>query len=197
MTELLVTIDDARDRSRASDGVSRYGAYLRNSVKEFRDTWDGTVAGPIQFAAAAWRNATGPIMGPGYAEIRADINSIRITAGESGEGDHAIEVTIPLHHSALKPFPSYLGLPELGDWYTEGSVFSEHRSFWDPKYTRTALLTTTRLLLPLTDTMLPTPDPDTPADVVSLVDAKAAVRAVADIVNRQAGPVVEALRSAR
>src|SRR2546422_328484 len=110
MTELLVTIDDASDRSRASDGISRYGAYLRNSADEFRSCWDGAVADPIQFAAAAWRNATGPIMGPGYAEIRADINSVRITAGESGDGDYAIEVTIPLTHRALKPtFPSHLG----------------------------------------------------------------------------------------
>ena len=59
------------------------------------------------------------------------------------------------------------------------------------------MLTTTRLLLPVTDSMLPTPDPDTPAGTVCLADAKASVRAVADIVNRQAGPVVEALRSAR
>lgn len=197
MTEPLVTIDDARDRYRASDGISRYGAYLRNSVSEFWD-YDSTVAGPIKFAAAAWRNATGPIMGPGYAEIRADINGIRITAGESGEGDYAIEVTIPLEHRVLKPlFPSHLGLPDFADWHLEGSVLSDYKGFWDPKYTRTALLTTTRLLLPLGETMLPTPDPDTPAGTVSLADAKAAVRAVADIVNRQAGPVVEALRSVR
>lgn len=196
MTEPLVTIDDATDRSRASDGVSRYGAYLRNSISEFWE-FDGTVASPIEFAAAAWRNATSPIMGPGYAQIRADINGIRITAGESGEGDYAIEITIPLHRSALKPFPSHLGLPELGDWHREGSPFSDHKGFWDPKYTRPALLTTTRLLIPIVDSMLPTPDPATTAGAVWLADAKAAVRAVADIVNRQAGPVVDALRSAR
>ncbi|WP_194918197.1 hypothetical protein [Catenulispora rubra] len=198
MTEPLVTIDDASDRSRASDGVSRYGAYLRKSAEEFRDTWDDTVAPPVEYAAAAWRNATGPIMVPGYAEIRNDINGIRITADESGDGNYAIEVTIPLNHRALKPlFPSYLGLHDFGDWYTETSPFSEHGSFWDPKYTRALLLTTTRLLIPLAESMLPTPNPDTPASTVSLADAKASVRAVADIVNRQAGPVVESLRSAR
>ncbi len=196
MTEPLVTIDEERDRSHASDGVSRYGAYLRNRVSEFWD-YDGTVASPVEFAAAAWRNATGPVMGSGYAEIRADINSIRITAGEFGEDDYAIEVTIPLHRSALKPFPSHLGLPELGDWHWEGSPFSDHKGFFDPKYTRPALLTTARLLIPVTDAMLPMPDPDTPAGTVHLADAKASVRAVADIVNRQAVPVVEAPRSAR
>ena len=86
MTEPLVVIDDAADRSRASNGISRYSAYLRNSSSEFRD-YDDTVASPVEFAAAAWRNATGPIMGPGYAEIRADITSIRITAGESGDNE--------------------------------------------------------------------------------------------------------------
>jgi len=197
MTELLVTIDDAHDRSAASDGISRYGAYLRNNHLEFRD-WDGSVAPAVEFAAAAWRTATGPVMGPGYAEIRADINGIRITADESGEGNYAIEVDIPLTHRALKPmFPSYLGLADFGDWHTEGSPFSEHRSFWDPKYTQAALLTTTRLLIPVVDTMLPTPDPDTPVGTVCLADAKAAVRAVANIVNRHAGPAVEQLRSAR
>lgn len=195
MTEPLVTIDDDADRSRASDGISRYGAYLRNSTSEF---WDyGAVVSPVEFAAAAWRNATGPIMGPGYAEIRADINGIRITAGESGDGDYAIEIAIPLNHRALKPLPTYLGLPDFADWHTESSPFSEHRGFWDPKYTRPALLTTTRLLIPLNDTMLPAPDPDTPAGTVRLDDAKAAVHAIADIVNRQAGPVADALRAAR
>ncbi|GAA2035359.1 hypothetical protein GCM10009839_40070 [Catenulispora yoronensis] len=195
MSEQLVVIDDVSDRSRASDRISRYGAYLRNSAEEFRDAWDGTVAGPVEFAAAAWRNATGPVMGPGYAEIRNDIDSIRVITGDSGDGDWAIEVTIALTHSALRPlFPSHLGLGDFGDWHTERSPFSEHSSYWNPEYTRPALLTSTRLIIPLVATMLPTPSPDTPVGTVCLADAKAAVRAVADIVNRQAGPVVEALR---
>jgi hypothetical protein len=66
--ELLVCwIDHDYDRASASDGVSRYGAYVRDAARLFdpwQDAADGVTTDPVEFAIAAFWVATGPIMGP-------------------------------------------------------------------------------------------------------------------------------------
>jgi hypothetical protein len=50
------------------DGVSRYGAYVRDHARlfdPFQDAPDRVTTDPVEFAIAAFRVATGPIMGPG------------------------------------------------------------------------------------------------------------------------------------
>ena len=62
-------IDEEYDRDQASDGVSRFGAYVRKAtaLAECGDgTWDGPGTRQVQFAAAARATATGPVMTPGY-----------------------------------------------------------------------------------------------------------------------------------
>lgn len=57
--------DDEYDRACASDGVSRYGAYLARYAAWF--TEDGVpTTDAVRFAAAAWRIAQPPVMAPGY-----------------------------------------------------------------------------------------------------------------------------------
>ena len=62
-------IDYDYDRENASDGVSRYGAYVRQSSM-FADSWDGTwddaQVRQARFAEAAWATATTPVMSPGF-----------------------------------------------------------------------------------------------------------------------------------
>jgi hypothetical protein len=58
--------DEDYDGEYASDGVSRYGAYLRSRAGYFRDMDGELVTDPLRFAAAAWEIATGPIMAPPY-----------------------------------------------------------------------------------------------------------------------------------
>jgi len=67
-TEAAVWIDTAYDTEQASNGHSRYGAYVRDRIDWFADCWDGCDEGvlPARFAATAWRIATGPVMVPGY-----------------------------------------------------------------------------------------------------------------------------------
>jgi hypothetical protein len=62
MTELLVCwIDLDYDRAYASDGQSRYGAYVRDYSRLF-DPWqdapDGVTGDPVEFAIAAFRVAS-------------------------------------------------------------------------------------------------------------------------------------------
>ena len=67
---LVCWVDADWDYTNASDGISRYGAYLRGHAEEFQ-SWhgedlDGITTDPGEFAAAAFRVACGPIMSPGY-----------------------------------------------------------------------------------------------------------------------------------
>src|SRR5260370_27485119 len=67
-------IDREHDRLAATDGVSRYGHYVRDRIPGgFAECWDGTFETRLaeRFAALAWRTATGPVMSPPYADWRS------------------------------------------------------------------------------------------------------------------------------
>jgi len=53
-------VDRDYDCAHASDGISRYGAYLRDATFEPWTDHDQAV----EWAAFAWRRATGPVMSP-------------------------------------------------------------------------------------------------------------------------------------
>lgn len=65
-TDRLLWIDETTDRELASDGVSRYGAYLRQAGHQFLDWDDRPTADPAEFAARAFEIACTPIMSPPY-----------------------------------------------------------------------------------------------------------------------------------
>ena len=80
-------IDRDYDRDFASDGMSRFGVYIRRHPEPFWDRAHGfpdavfrgrvtQAAGP--FAAAAWTVASPPIMGPGL--VRSHRSLVRATA---------------------------------------------------------------------------------------------------------------------
>jgi len=73
-------IDDEDNRDLASDGVSRFGAYVRQS-SGVAECWDGTWDDPgtrqARCPAAAWSTATGPVMAPGYVRYHP-----RVLAGK-------------------------------------------------------------------------------------------------------------------
>ena len=62
-------IDYDYDRENASDGVSRYGAYVRRSsamAESWDGTWDDAQVRLARFAETAWATATTPVMSPGF-----------------------------------------------------------------------------------------------------------------------------------
>jgi hypothetical protein len=64
-------IDAEYDRDQSSDGISRYGAYVRQG-------WSGPWCGesrPAELASFAWRRATGPVMAPGYVRMHPRVRS--------------------------------------------------------------------------------------------------------------------------
>ena len=66
--------DGDYDRDSASDGGSRYGAYVRERLEWFQDAgcWEWDDSAP-RYAAVAWRIATGPVMAPGYVRMHPKI----------------------------------------------------------------------------------------------------------------------------
>jgi hypothetical protein len=73
-------IDCEYDRDNASDGVSRYGAYIRQA--RFEPWTDNDHA--VELAEFAWRQATGPVMAPGYVRRHGRILSAHIARSRLG-----------------------------------------------------------------------------------------------------------------
>lgn len=101
-SDTIVHMDRQADKERASDGYSRYGAYVLAREESFIDHIEGPDAPltPIDFAIKAWEVATPPVMGPGLVEWRADIAAIRLGYDEDGER-LVVKVELPLRHTAL------------------------------------------------------------------------------------------------
>ena len=59
------------DRERAEDGESRYGSFVTDNVRRFKDTW-GDIA-PVEFTCVAWHLATAPMLDPGYVRMHSRI----------------------------------------------------------------------------------------------------------------------------
>lgn len=109
--QTLVRIDDDYDQDRASNGVSRFGEYLRLNAELFRDSWSdepAPVEDPVEFAVHAWRVATGPVMAPGYVQERPDLSAVTLHRDDY-DGALYADVHVRLHHSQIgggaKRFP--------------------------------------------------------------------------------------------
>ena len=67
-------VDRDYDCAHASDGISRYGAYLRDAT--FEPWTDNDHA--VEWAAFAWRRATGPVMSLGYVRYHPRVLGARL-----------------------------------------------------------------------------------------------------------------------
>jgi hypothetical protein len=101
-------IDHDYDRERAGDGVSRYGAHIRDSVRAFAETW-GDIA-PVGFACVAWRLATDPLLSPGYVRAHRRVLS---AICERNPWDGSLTAKVRL----VSPWPAVLNWPR--DWFRD------------------------------------------------------------------------------
>jgi hypothetical protein len=180
-------IDADWDRSQASDGVSRYGAYLRGHTSLF-DPWhgedvpDGITQDPGEFAIAAFQVATGPIMSPGYLCWHPRVQDYKVSHGDNPEpGRLVCKLTLA---TAL---PLWLGSP----WWSWTEYLG--RDWREPDDDRHAALASLVLRWPLPVTRLPRPSRPTRPGVPNLADAMASVRALVAAFNATAGPVLARL----
>jgi hypothetical protein len=180
-------VDLAADRANASDGVSRYGAYLRGHAELFEpwhdeETPDRITRHPSDFATVAFRVACGPIMSPGYVCWHPRVLDHQVGYGDDPDPDRLV-CTITL----ATALPLWLGSP----WWSWTTYMG--REWSAPDQGRHAALPSLRLRWPIPVATLPQPRPPARPGAPNLADARASVRALVAKINQTAGPVLARL----
>lgn len=201
MTRPPFWIDLEYDHGRASDGVSRYGAYVRKYMGEFAECWDGTYndrdSEAVEFAATAWRIATGPVMSPGYVRYHRRVRAANLARSK---WDGTLVATVSLVSpwpAALSADRSWQGKSYWRDWPTD-PIGDEHH-FVEPMeqdVTRAPHLMATVTLavpMPLAECKLPRAPKSAGEQVVGL--AEWAVSEVAMRLSAVVAPVIDRLEA--
>jgi hypothetical protein len=180
-------VDADWDRSQASDGVSRYGAYLRTHTKLFNPWQDedapgGITQDPGEFAVAAFRVATGPIMSPGYVGWHPRVLDHQVSYGDDPDPRRLV-----CRLTLATALPMWLGVP----WRSWTEYLG--RDWREPDEDQHAALASLVLRWPLPVVDLPRPEPPGRPGVPNLADATASVRALVGAINATAGPVLARL----
>lgn len=185
-------VDSGYDRDYASDGVSRFGAYLRDAA--FEPWTDDDQA--VEWAAFVWRRATGPVMSPGYVRHHPRILAAQL---ERSSWDGSLAAAVSLVSPRPAEFKTPLArLVTLGgkdaywqDWPTER--LGGTTRFFEPGEADVAarpyLLATASLHFTVSPAGLPEP-PATPAALLNA--GQQAVAAMVAELNRIVGPVLSA-----
>jgi hypothetical protein len=174
-----IVTDDVYDRDRASDGFSRYGAYLGRRLPAIVDGDPDVLSDPVRWASFAWATAAPPVMSPGYVEWRDPIEDIQV-GWDEGQlvAEIIVRTTCPLN------------LPGWRTW--ERDLRGNLVESW---YGRRVALTRTTLRATLREVSLPLP----PVEISNRRDvvraAKSAVQAVVNVVEHLLRPVLVGLES--
>jgi hypothetical protein len=186
-------VDGGYDREHASDGISRYGAYLRDAAFEPWTDHDR----PVEWAVFAWERATGPVMSPGYVRYHPRVLGARL---ERSGWDGGLVAALDLVSSWPAEIKTVLtGAMRLSDrdaywqdWPTEhlgGDTVSYHEPGEADVAARPYLLATLSLRFTVPSAALAEP-PATPTALLSA--GQHAVAVVIAELNRITGPVLAA-----
>lgn len=179
-------IDREYDREYASDGVSRYGAYVRQATfKPWTDEGQH-----VELAVYAWDRATTPVMSPGYVRQHPGILSAQL-ARSDWDGSLIAQVDI----LTGQPQQFRNGLPGPGDgwwrsWPSEHCIASDREIYYEPGGED---LARSAYLLASVSLRFPIPSGDLPYASAYPQLAYAADEAVTVVVrelNRIVGPVL-------
>ncbi|KPI12060.1 hypothetical protein OK074_2681 [Actinobacteria bacterium OK074] len=190
----LVRVDHEYDARNASDGSSRYGAYLAARLDEFHEY--GEPEQPLsagEFAATVWRVATSPVMSPGYVRVRPDLTSVTPRFSEDGEYLF-FDLHVPLQHHDLEA--RHRIAYTWRDWQPGEGSSGPYRPSWEPDSKHPAVLTTTVVRIVADDTWRLVAPQHTRGRGL-LDDAKRAVAVLVENINKHGGPLVAALRDER
>jgi hypothetical protein len=173
----------------ASDGISRYGAYLHDATFEPWTDHDQAVEG----ATFAWERATGPVMSPGYVRYHPRVLAAHLERG-GWDGSRAVGVTLvsswPEEIKTAAVRAVKLGDRDVywRDWPAEclGGTVSYYEPSEADVAARPYLLASLSLQFTVPSAGLPEP----PATSAGLLSAgQQAVAVVVAELNRIAGPV--------
>ena len=186
-------IDRDYDREYASDGISRYGAYLRDVA--FEPWTDHDQA--MEWAVLAWRRATGPVMSPGYVRYHFRVLSTQLErSGWDGSLVAAVNLVSAWPEQLTRALVRAVRLGDRDaywqDWPTEYRS-CDTTCYCEPSEAdiaaRPYLLTTVSLQFTVPSAALPEP----PATSAALLSAgQQAVAVVMAELNRIVGPVLAA-----
>ena len=130
MSDTAFWVEREYDHTNASDGVSRYGAYVRERLDWFRDAECWEDDGSASFAAVAWRIATGPVMTPGYVRCHPKVIRAQV---ERSDWDGSLLASVDL----IAPWPHVLRCSRdwrdgkwWRDWPTETLI--SHEVYFSP-----------------------------------------------------------------
>jgi hypothetical protein len=192
-------IDADYDTEHASNGNSRYGAYILQNLDGFTECWDGTwdTALPVHFAAQAWRVATGPIMAPGYVHHHARVLSARL---EHNYADASLAANVELitpWPQALRQSIEWMQQTDRGWWHDWPTTLSD--TYIDPGEEdvskRPYLLASAVLRFTVPGGQLPDSPSAGHTDDELVGRAMQSVAAVVVALNRIVGPVIRTLEA--
>lgn len=176
--------DDRYDRQLASDGLSRYSAYLASHRHMFVPDPPGgsPTSDPVEFTIAAWSIATAPIMWPGYVSCHPRIQDATIHWDDDQRAALAVKIAVP-----APPIVNRLSTRWAG-WVREESPLR-----WRDPHDNDGLtvLSTVTIRVPLVPERLPVPRYN--AGTPDSTSAKLAVGAVCRGVNAELDELLTAL----
>ena len=191
-------IDEEYDRDQASDGVSRFGAYVRQSAA-VAECWDGTWDDPgtrqALFAGAAWSTATGPVMAPGYVRHHPRVLTGKVACNAwDGTLNGLVRLVTPWPQPLAQSRAWHSTDPWWEDWPTQryrGDTVYYREPDDDEAAARRYLMASAALIFPLSATALPAA-PAGPRDDVE-DRARETVRVLTRAMNSVVAPVIEIL----
>ncbi|GAA3925885.1 hypothetical protein GCM10023085_03920 [Actinomadura viridis] len=194
-------VDEEYDREYASDGVSRYGAYVRDrlasSFAECWETWGEPSSRRVEFASAAWRTATGPVMAPGYVRSSSRVLGARVERNQwDGSLIAAVSLVAPWPAALARSF-DWQGGRRWRDWPTE--LRGDGYEFVEPTEQDVAGAPFMQASLALTFAVPVDRLPEAPEGPDDGVEdcARQAVEGLVVELNRAVGPVVDVLAGGR
>lgn len=169
-----LAIDDHYDRDRASDGVSRFGAYLAMRLPAVLEDDPDVMIDPVRWASFVWATATTPVMSPGYLTWAGPIEDIQVGWDDGHLAVETVLRTQPLCH--------------LSGW--RGWVRDRDGNNCEPWYGDRTALTRVTLRARLAGVRFPAP-PENPGCRTELVlTAKATVSVLATVIDDLLAPVI-------
>ncbi|OLF07077.1 hypothetical protein [Actinophytocola xanthii] len=180
----IFVLRDVYDLAHASDGRSRYGAYLAHNTGRFRDIDDIPSSDPAAFAAAAFAIASRPIMSPPYVSTHPRV----VFAAPSWDQDRppglSIDLATPMSASIADQLPT-----GTAGWEHDPRTGQYHPPDGD---SRLAAYTRLTVRLPLPVELLPPPS-YTATGIAEVETAKRAVRTISAHANSVLAHLIVAL----
>jgi len=175
-TKYLV-IDDDYDRDHASDGLSRFGAYVAMRLPLVLEADRDVPTDPVRWASFAWASATTPVMSPGYLTWTGPIEDIQVGWDD---GHLAVETTLRA--------PSPVHLPGWQGWDRD-----RNGNMCEPWHGDRTALSRLTLTAKIAGARLPVPPEDPGCRMELVLTAKATIGVLASVIDDLLAPVIAEL----